>query len=157
MAHNSPVTLSPYLYLWSSTNFKAVWCVLFLLFPVYCKSMYIPLHFLLWTAYHTFTLYNNRPIAWSYETADKILIFGLVVFQLYSAEPWGSAGDIQGFRQHISFILELLNIILIISHCIASHSLCIIDTGFIWRCKFPVRKFCFSYICLFEFFNKNLF
>ena len=118
MARNSPVTLSPYLYLWNTTNFKSLWCVFFLLLPVYCKSMYFPLHFVFRTAQHTFAPYNKIPITWSYETADKILIFGLVVFQLCSAEPWGSAGDIQGFRQHISFILKLLNIILFISHCI---------------------------------------
>ena len=73
---------------------------------------------LLRTAYHTFAPSNKRPITCFYETVDKILIFGLVVFQLCSAEPWDSADDIQGFRQHISFILKLLNIILIISNCI---------------------------------------
>jgi hypothetical protein len=41
-----------------------------------------------------------------------------MTFKLYSAETWGLVGDVQRFRQHISLILKLLNIILIFYHYI---------------------------------------
>ena len=41
-----------------------------------------------------------------------------VVFKLFSTEPHGSTKDFQGFRKHTSFMMKLVNLILILLDCI---------------------------------------
>ena len=70
-----------------------------------------------------------------------------VIFQLCSTESWGSDFGFQGFRQHISFIIK--PVIIIVNYfqlhfLFSSPSLCMICAGF-FKCKSAIRIF-FIYV-----------